>query len=419
MTTSRERISTVLAHRASDRIAVDFGATPTSGIHVSVVAGLRRHYGLGDAPVKVTEPYQMLGEIDSDLAAAMGIDTVSAPWPRTIFGFRNHGWRQWRTPWGQEVLVSADFQTDTRADGSLHIYPGGDRSAAPSGHLPAGGWFFDAIIRQKPLDEATLDPKDNCEEFGAITDADLAEFAAAVDAAHATGRAVVSTLPGTALGDIALVPGPFLKEPRGIRDIQEWYVSTASRQDYVAAIFEHQVRMATEVNLPRIHAAVGDKLSAVFLCGTDFGTQRGPMCSPRTFVKLWQPYYKRINDWIHAHTAWKVFKHSCGGIIPFLDPLADAGFDIINPVQCSATGMDPVELKRRFGQRLTFWGGGVDTQQVLPFGSPDEVRAQVAERCRIFAPEGGFVFNTIHNIQACTPTANVVAMVDAVRGFTG
>lgn len=212
------------------------------------------------------------------------------------------------------------------------------------------------------------------------------------------------------------MPAPFLKHPRGIRDIEEWYVSLVTRQDYVRAIFEQQTAIALH-NLAAIHAAVGNAVDVVFLCGTDFGTQASQFCSPDTFRKLYRPYYRQMTDWIHQHTTWKVFKHSCGAVEPLLPEFIAAGFDILNPVQCSAAGMDPVHLKKTFGERLVFWGGGVDTQHVLPFGTPAEVRQQVLERCRTFAPGGGFVFNAIHNIQARTPVANVVAMLDAVREF--
>ena len=171
---------------------------------------------------------------------------------------------------------------------------------------------------------------------------------------------------GTAFGDIALVPGPFLKHPKGIRDVTEWYVSTRSRQDYIHKIFARQCEIAIG-NLERIYAAVGDLVQAVFICGTDFGTQTSAFCSVKTLDELYLPYYKQVNDWIHAHTPWKTFKHSCGAVSKFIPSFIEAGFDILNPVQCSATGMEPEKLKAEFGDRIVFWGGGVDTQKVLPF----------------------------------------------------
>lgn len=414
----RDRLAATLAHRQPDAVPIDFGSTAVTGIHVSVVAALREHYGLERHPVQVIEPYQMLGAVEGDLATVMGIDTIGVLPRINMLGFANQDWKPWRTPWGQEVLMGGGFTPSLAADGSVRSHPEGDATAAPSAHMPNGGYFFDSIIRQRPIDEDHLDPQDNCEEFTAIAAADLAHFQREVTAAATTGRAVVATFGGTALGDIALVPAPFMKDPKGIRDIQEWYISTSSRPDYVTAVFERQTAIALE-NLARIHAATVDAVQAVFTCGTDFGTQRGPFCSPRTFARLWQPWYTRINAWIHAHTAWKVFKHSCGGVQPFLEPFIASGMDILNPVQCSAAGMDAATLKRTVGDRLVFWGGGIDTQQVLPFGTPAEVREQVLRRCDIFAPGGGFVFNAIHNVQARTPVANVVAMIDAVHDFNG
>jgi uroporphyrinogen-III decarboxylase len=160
-------------------------------------------------------------------------------------------------------------------------------------------------------------------------------------------------------------------------------------------------------------------VDVVFLCGTDFGTQKSTFCSTATFRELYLPYYKQLNDWIHRNTTWKTFKHSCGSVERFIPSFIEAGFDILNPVQCSAAGMDPAHLKNDFGDRLVFWGGGVDTQHVLPFGTAEEVSRNVLDRCRVFARSGGFVFNSIHNVQARTPVENIVAAIEAVRRFDG
>jgi hypothetical protein len=410
----KERVVAALNHQSPDRIPIDFGGTATTGVHVSCVAALRDYYGLEKRLVKVHEPYQMLGWIDDDLKEAMGIDVEGAIPRDTIFGFPNENWKSWRTQEGIEVLVSEHFRTQVEANGDTLIYPKGDTDASPSGRMPKGGHFFDTIVRQEPIDEEALDPADNLEEFQPISAAELDTFGADIPRAAATGRAVAATFGGTAFGDIALVPAPFLTHPRGIRDISEWYISTATRQDYVHAVFRGQCDIAL-ANLAKIHARVGNSVDVVFLCGTDFGTQTSSFCSVATFHELYMPYYRRVNDWIHANTSWKTFKHSCGAVEKFIPSLIECGFDILNPVQCSATGMDPAALKANYGDQIVFWGGGVDTQRVLPFGTPDEVRAQVAERCRIFAPGGGFVFNTIHNIQAMTPVENIVAMIETVQ----
>lgn len=413
--TSREKVRRALNHEPGP-VAVDFGSTGLTGMHVSCVEDLRRHYGLPPHPVKVWEPFQMLGEIEDDLAAALGSDCVGAMGRGTMFGFANEDWKEWKTPWDQVVLVPGEFRTTQAANGDVFIYPQGDTSVPASGHMPATGYFFDAVVRQEELDEDNLNPADNCEEFVPMSEADLQHWRETFPRFQNETRAVVSGIGGTGFGDIALVPAAFLKQPKGIRDISEWYMALLEEPDYVHEVFDYQCQVALQ-NLEKFAAIAGDTIDVITICGTDFGTQNSQFCSVATFNDLYAPYYKRINDWIHEHTSWKTFKHSCGAVRPLIDHFIDAGFDILNPVQCSATGMDPHELKAEFGDRVVFWGGGVDTQQTLPFGSPDEVRTQVRERLEAFSPDGGFVFNTIHNTQARTPVENIVAMVDTIREF--
>jgi uroporphyrinogen-III decarboxylase len=229
---------------------------------------------------------------------------------------------------------------------------------------------------------------------------------------------VIAAFGGTALGDIALVPAMNLRHPKGIRDVAEWYMSTVMRPDYIKSIYEKQVEIAIE-NLTRIYNVVGNKVNAVFTCGTDFGTQDSTFCAPEQFDEMWLPYYKKVNDWIHENTQWKTFKHSCGAVETFMNSFIRAGFDIINPVQINAGGMDPVKLKQKYGRDLVFWGGGIDTQKMLSFGTPAEVREQVLRNCEIFNKDGGFVFNTVHNIQANVPVKNLVAMLEAIQEFNG
>jgi len=415
---SKQRLLAALNHQTPDRVPIDFGGTLTSGIHVSCVAQLRDYYGLEKRPVKVHDPYQMLGWVDDDLKEALGVDTACVAPFKTIFGFPNENWQTWKNYQGLEVLVSEHFRTKVDAKGDTLIYPQGDTRAEPSGRMPKGGYFFDTIVRQEPIDEDSLDPEDNLEEFQPITDEELAYLDTGIQEAAESGRAVVTSIGGSALGDIALVPAPFLTHPKGIRDIQEWYISTLTRKDFLHEIFSRQVEMAL-ANLEKIFARVGNRIDVVFLCGTDFGTQTSTFCSLDTFRELYRPYYAQLTEWIHTHTTWKIFKHSCGAVEKFIDDFIECGFDILNPVQCSATGMAPEKLKKKHGKRIVFWGGGVDTQQVLPFGTPEEVRAQVLQRCEIFAPGGGFVFKTIHNVQARTPIENIVAMAGAVHQFNG
>lgn len=419
MMTSKERFDLTVNHKQPDRIVVDLGSTAVTGIHVLSVENLRKHYGLQSRPVRVIEPYQMLGEVDAELMDAMGIDVVGAWGKNNMFGIYNHEpFMEYSTNWGQRVMVPEGFITTKDEKGDALVYPEGDTSLAPSARMPKAGYFFDAIVRQDPIDEETLDVRDNLEEFTMVTDQDLDFWKQSALKARATGKAVIAGLGGTALGDIALVPAMQLKHPKGIRDIAEWYMSTILRPDYIKAIYERQVEIAIE-NFRRLHQAVGDNLDAVFICGTDFGTQDSTFCSPETFDELWLPYYKKINNWVHANTRWKTFKHSCGAVETFMSRFIDAGFDIINPVQVSARGMDALHLKKTYGKDLVFWGGGIDTQKTLPYATPEQVREEVLRFCDIFSKDGGFVFNTVHNIQANVPVENIVSMVDAIHEFNG
>jgi len=419
MMTSRERVLRALAHEEPDRVPVDLGGSAVTGMHVSVVYGLRQALGLDTpgTPVKVVEPYQMLGEIEPDLMDALGIDVVGLSAPKTMFGFLNEGWKPWTTFGGTPVLVPEGFNTNVEPNGDLFLYAEGDKSFPPSGRMPAGGWYFDSTRRQPPIDDDNLNVEDNLEEFGPISDEDLAYYAeTSARLYNETDKAILANFGGTGFGDIALVPGPWLKNPKGIRDVEEWYVSTVLRKDYIKAIFEAQCEIGLE-NLARIYEAVGDRVAATMVTGTDFGTQRGPFISNRTYRALYKPYHIRINEWIHANTSWKTFIHSCGSIVKMIPEFIEAGFDILNPVQCSAADMDPLMLKETYGKDVTFWGGGVDTQKTLPFGTQDEVRVEVRKRVRIFGPGGGFVFNTIHNVQPLSPVENVLAVYETVREY--
>lgn len=415
--TPRERVQQAVNHQEG-KVPVDFGGSTNTGIHCRLVGQLRDYYGLEKRPVKVVEPYQMLGSIDDDLKDAIGSDTAPLWIPTTMFGFDNVDWKAWQTPWGQDVLVPGAFNTTVDTNGDLLIYPEGDLDAAPSGRMPVGGDFFDAIMRQQPIDENHLNPEDNLEEFRPVTQETLDFLKSEMDALKDSDRYIFGNFGGTGLGDIALVPGPHMKHPKGIRDIQEWYISTVTRRDYIRRVFSRQVDIALE-NLAKIYEVVGDMPGVVYICGTDFGTQTSTFCSPQTYKELYHPYYKKMNDWIHQHTAWKTFKHCCGAVEHFMPLFIDSGFDVINPVQCSAKGMDPKILKERYGDHLVFWGGGVDTQKTLPFGTPEQVREEVLSRCAVFSPGGGFVFNTIHNVLPNTPVENFVAMIDAIREFNG
>ena len=414
---SQELLQQTLNHKEPGRIVFDIGSSPTSGIHVRTLEKLRSYYGLEKRHVQVIEPYQMLGLVESDLMEAIGIDVIGAWAYDNMLGYSNQSpYKLFQTFWGQKVLVPGKFNTKINRDGELLSFPAGDTTVFPSARMPKSSYFFDAIERLPLRDDANLNVEDNLEEFTPVNKKTLDYWKEETDEARTTNKGVVAALGGTALGDIALVPGMQLKHPKGIRNISDWYMSTIMRSDYIKEVFERQSELAVE-NLKKIYSVIGNNIDVIFICGTDFGTQDSTFCAPEQFDDMWMPYYQKINDWIHSNTMWKTFKHSCGAVESFMSRFIDAGFDIINPVQVNAKGMDPIHLKETYGKHLTFWGGGIDTQKTLPYGTTQQIREEVLRHCDIFAKDGGFVFNTVHNIQANVPVENIVAMINALHEF--
>ena len=414
MSASRERVIKALNHKEPDRVPLDLGGTAVTGISASALTRLREGLGLEGGPVKVHEPFQMLGMVTDDVRRALGVDVVGLDGEGTFFGFSARDWKPFTLFDGTPVLVPGGFNTELNPDGSLYQYPLGDKRYAPSGRMPAGGFYHDAIERQEPFEPEGLDPEAWVADMAhVLTDEELRTLEERVRELYVnTPYAIITSLPGASLGDIAMVPATHAPHPKGIRTVEDWYMAAALYPAFFRQALQLQCEIAME-NLPLLQQAVGDRIVALFVSGTDFGAQHGAFISPKMYREVYMPLHKRINDWVHAHTPWKTFYHSCGSMVALYDAFVEAGVDIVNPVQISAVGMDPHELKQRWGDKLVFWGGGIDTQGVLPFGTPEEVAAQVAELIEIWRPGGGFVFNTVHNVQAGTPQENLLAMYAA------
>jgi len=416
--TSRERIREVINHRKPDRIPLDLGSTLVTGIQACIYAKLRKALGLKGQPVKIIDPYQMLAEVEPEVMEKLGIDTAGLGLPTNLFGFKNENWKPWKLFDGTKVMVPKKFITTTDNEGNIYIYPKGDTSVSPCAKMPKGGYYFDVLVRQETIDEDRLDPQEWVkDQYSVYTEEELRYLEETAEDLHRnTELSIVGSFWQGGFGGIALVPGPSIKQPKGIRDPQKWIMAHILHPEYIKGIFNLQCEIALE-NLKLYYQAVGDKIDVIVVSGTDFGTQKGAFISPDMYRDMYKPFHKKVNDWIHKNTPWKIFYHSCGSIVSLLDDFVEVGIDILNPVQCSAKGMDPHMLKKKYGDKLVFWGGGVDTQRTLPFGTPEEVRREVRERCRIFGEGGGFVFNSIHNIQARIPIENLVAAFETVRSF--
>lgn len=416
--TSRQRILETINHRQPDRVPVDLGATGQTGMNASTLYRLRKALGLEEHPIEISEIFQLLGKVDPDMMQYAGADVIGLNNPSNMFGVPDGPLKPFRMPDGTPTLIAQGNEYDVAEDGSVYMYPQGNRSVGPSGHMPTGGSFFDNINRAPEFDEDDLTPAEDFKDDFDILDDATARYLEDKSKAlyEGTDYAIIGNLGGAGLGDSASVPGPHVLAPKGIRKFDDWLMAHMLYPEYIQEVFEMQTQTMLK-NLEIYRQAVGDRIQIVWISGTDFGTQNGEFFRPEVFRELYKPYYQRINDWVHQNTPWKTFYHCCGSIVNYLDDFVEMGVDILNPVQLSARGMDAHMLKEKYGDKLVFWGGGVDTQQTLPFGTPEQVRQQVKERLDILSKGGGYVFAPIHNVVAKTPVENLIAMYEAVKEF--
>lgn len=414
--TSRERVRSAINHQVPDRVPLDLGSTLVTGIQASIYAKLKKALGISGGNIRVYDPFQMLAEVEEEVKKALGVDTYGIQLPVNIFGYRNENWKPFTMFDGTEVLISGHFEYDMLENGDIVQYPKGDRSAPPSGKMPEGGYYFDSIVRQEPIDDSKLDPKEwVMQTYSLYTEEDLRYLEETSRwYFENTDYALIGNFWGAGFGDIAIVPGPHIPHPKGIRDPEEWYVSVITRKQYIKDIFGYQFELQMK-NLKMYREAVGERIEVIVMSGTDFGSQHGPFISPAAYRDMFKPLHRAMNDWVHENTPWKTFFHTCGSIAAFLDDFAEAQVDILNPVQISAFGMEPELLKEQYGDRFVFWGGGVDSQGVLSFGTPEEVRLQVAHNIEVFSRGGGFVFNNVHNIQTTVPLDNLLAFFATLK----
>jgi uroporphyrinogen-III decarboxylase len=415
---SRERVRKALHHQETDRIPMDLGSTLVTGIQASTYAKLRQALNLKAKTVRVVDPFQMLAEVEMEVIEKLGIDIIGLWLPTNAFGFKNENWKPWTLSDGTRIIVPGKFTTEHDQEGNVFLYPQGETSVAPVAKMPKDGYYFDLLVRQEPIDEQNLNPEDWVnQQFSIFSEKTLQYLEKNAENLYQNSDlCIVGEFIDASFGDISQVPGPAVKHPKGIRDPEKWIMAHIEYPDYIKGIFELQCEIALK-NLQLAYEAVGNKIDVIYVSGTDFGTQNSPFISPDMYREFYKPFHKRINDWIHKNTSWKTFYHSCGSIAAFLDDFIEAGVDILNPVQTSAKDMDSKRLKEKYGEQLVFWGGGIDTQRTLPFGTPEEVKEEVTERCQIFGKGGGFVFNTIHNIQSKVPIENLMAMFQTVREF--
>lgn len=392
---SRERVLLAINHQEPDRVPIDLGGTRQSGIAASTYHQLKNLLGMRST-TRVFDIFQMLAEVERQVRERFGADVIGLYRPAVSFGIRNEDWKPWQMFDGTPVEMPGGFGPVTEANGDIVLLRNGESIA----RMPKDGFYFDRLEvypGAAHVDLATFDPP-------LLSDEDCEFYRLQSEALNQN----------TDLAIVAPLGPPYeLFYGLGTGNFESWIVTFATEDDYVAELYTKLVDAWIE-NLRRFVDAVGNRVQILQICD-DFGTQQAPFLSVKMFRERLLPHYRRGLDWVHKNTSMKVMLHSDGAIYPLIPLIIEMGVDILNPVQTNTKGMDAARLKAEFGSRLTFWGGSLDCQQTLPFGTPEQVATEVTEHVRTFKPGSGYVFAPVHNIQAGVPAENVVAMFDAAR----
>jgi hypothetical protein len=403
--TSRERVWAAVNHRQPDRVPIDLGGMKASGINALAYHALKQSLGI-DTPTRILDPRFMIAVVEEQLLERFHCDVLPIDLSGITAAVRpEHEWVPRRLFDGTPVLFPPGTGIREEADGGWTLLDAD--GTASTFRMPRGGYYFDdtSFNRGDGIDPARFRPLSD------IPDESLRLMA---DYASRLRRDTPYALLGWGFGvcflGLSLITDRANNVTQGMPD--EWMMMLMTERQTCHEIMDRSVDAAIRC-LRLVHEALDDTCFAWGIASDDSGTQRSEFIDPDLWAEMIKPHYTRLCTWVHGHTGMKTYLHSCGSIPRLIPHLIDAGVDILNPVQTSAAGMDPRSLKEKFGGRIVFWGGGCDTQTVLPRGTPQEVRAHVKERMEIFAPGGGYVFTQVHNIQAGIPAENVCAMLDA------
>ena len=409
--TRRERVLAAIAHREPDRVPVDLGGMRSTGISAIAYAALKRHLGLGTEPVRVYDVVQQLALPEQTILDFAGSDVIDLgrAWLADAAD-----WTPWTLPDGSPALLPsyAHFEPHEggwivrAADGTLMGEMPAGAFYLSQRHFPLADWDGDpAMLARLPelMTKITWSALPTAPFHKPFTPEHLADIRVRARELHeSTDYAIMA-----GFGANLLEWGEYLCR------FDQFLIDLAGDRPKAESLLDALVEMHL-ANLEKFLDAVEGYVQIIQM-GDDLGSQQATVISPRLYREVFKPRQKLIFERVRRRGI-HVFLHSCGSIVDILPDLIEAGVEIINPVQTSARGMDPAFLKKEFGRDLTFWGGGCDTQRVLPQGTPDEVAAHVRERARIFAPGGGFVFCQVHNILPNVPPANIAAMYGAVEG---
>jgi uroporphyrinogen decarboxylase len=401
--TSRERILAALNHREPDRVPIDFSGHRSSGIAAMAYPKLREFLGLPPRPIRVYDVIQQLAVIDEDVLDRFGVDTVELG---RGFALDEEAWSPWTLPDGTPCFVPSWTPLE-RDDGRWVIR---SKTGRILGQMPDGVLYFEQTYYPFAESDDLQAVSTALEESmwtavasppGPIDSQLLSEGAKRLRGK--TDRAIIGLFGGN-LFEI----GQFLYR-------NDLFMMLLAAEPQHAHDFLDKLVEIHLANLERFLEAVGEYID-IILFGDDLGMQTGPMISPQMYREFFKPRHKLLWNRAKQLVDVKIMLHCCGGVRELIPDLIEAGVDAINPVQISCSGMDAGRLKAEFGADITFWGGGCDTRDILPGGTPQQVAENAKEQVRILSPGGGFVFQQVHNILANIPPANIVAMFDAVNG---
>lgn len=402
--TSRERVMAALNHCEPDRVPVDFSGHRSSGIAAMAYPKLRAALGLPPRPVRVYDPIQQLAVLDDDVLDRFGVDTLEMG---RGFALEDRDWRDWTLPDGAPCQMPAWVKPER--DGQRWVIR--SESGRIIAVMPDGAWYFEQthwpFLENEDLDRI---PEAMSECMWTAVASPPGPLALDAETLAAGARALRAR---TDRAIIALFGGNLLEIGQFLYRNDQFLLMLAAEPDRVHRFLDRLVEIHL-ANLERFLGAVGGSVDIV-LFGDDLGMQQGPQMSPDMYREFFKPRHAQMWKRAKELADVKVMLHCCGGVRELLPDLIDAGLDAINPVQISCRGMEAASLKRDFGKDITFWGGGCDTQDILPNGTPEDVAAHVRRQVEIMQPGGGFIFQQVHNILANVPAENVIAMFDAVR----
>jgi uroporphyrinogen decarboxylase len=403
MDTPRDRVIKTIHHVPADRIPIDFAASRVTGIHGLTYNALAARLGIQNEGARIYDVPQMLAAPEQTLITYFKSDVVQLHRlvPAPAIGFRIDRFRKGTLPDGTSAFFPYDYQP--RKDSEENLVVWNERGVAIY-KMPKDGFYFSRIHNQLGHAESVND----------IDNFDFHEF---VPDEMEWLRKESIRLRESGFAVLGQFGGNFFERGNRLFGMEKFLIMLVTEERMVHHFME-RLTEATIEDFDNYREAVGDRVDIIQL-NDDLGSQEGPLISPDLYTKLIKPYQKRLYRHIRETTRMHLFLHSCGGIFEFIPHLIDIGVEILNPVQYTARGMDPVRLKREFGEDLTFWGGGCDAQKVLQHGTPAEVRKETARMIDILCPGGGFVFSQVHNLQPGTPPENIIAMFEVIEERNG